>query len=183
MISAHLLTFDQIAAISMVALVVATMFVIDDKRSFASPRTNQSVPGVLDASQSRTVPSPHTSASRNVADSDLQRNEVERNTQEAPRGPEIEHEENRLEPLPGDNHGQAASLDERIASIAAQGGLTPRESEVFALLARGRSIPYVRDALVISRETAATHAKHIYAKLGVHSRQELIDLAAGVDSE
>ncbi|MFR0869186.1 MAG: LuxR C-terminal-related transcriptional regulator, partial [Adlercreutzia sp.] len=23
----------------------------------------------------------------------------------------------------------------------------------------------------------ATHAKHIYAKLGVHSRQELIDLA------
>ena len=27
-------------------------------------------------------------------------------------------------------------------------------------------------------ETAATHAKHIYAKLDVHSRQELIDLVA-----
>ncbi|MFR3091955.1 MAG: response regulator transcription factor [Eggerthella lenta] len=52
----------------------------------------------------------------------------------------------------------------------------PRETEVFDLLARGRSIPYVRDALVISRETAATHAKHVYAKLDVHSRQELIDL-------
>ena len=51
-----------------------------------------------------------------------------------------------------------------------------RETEVFDLLARGRSIPYVRDALVISRETAATHAKHVYAKLDVHSRQELIDL-------
>ena len=60
--------------------------------------------------------------------------------------------------------------------LAARGGLTPRETEVFDLLARGRSVPYVRDALVISRETAATHAKHVYAKLGVHSRQELIDL-------
>ena len=47
---------------------------------------------------------------------------------------------------------------------------------MLALLAKGRSIPYIRDELIISRETAATHAKHIYAKLGVHSRQELIDL-------
>ena len=47
---------------------------------------------------------------------------------------------------------------------------------MFGLLARGRSVPYIRDELVISKETAATHAKHVYAKLGVHSRQELIDL-------
>ena len=53
-----------------------------------------------------------------------------------------------------------------------------RAAQVFGLLARGRSIPYIRDELVISRETAATHAKHIYAKLDVHSRQELIDLVA-----
>lgn len=64
----------------------------------------------------------------------------------------------------------------RIDEIAREAGLTPREAEVFALLAQGRSIPYIRDELIISRETAATHAKHIYAKLGVHSRQELIDL-------
>ena len=64
----------------------------------------------------------------------------------------------------------------RIAALAAEHRLTPRETEVFALLAQGRSIPYIRDELIISRETAATHAKHIYAKLGVHSRQELIDL-------
>lgn len=70
----------------------------------------------------------------------------------------------------------ADEIDERIRELAQLGALTPRETEVFALLARGRSIPYVRDALVISRETAATHAKHIYAKLNVHSRQELIDL-------
>lgn len=82
--------------------------------------------------------------------------------------------------LPGDSVVDAASeVDEltvRILELAQRGGLTPRETEVFDLLARGRSIPYVRDALVISRETAATHAKHVYAKLDVHSRQELIDL-------
>ena len=74
--------------------------------------------------------------------------------------------------------GQQAALgiDERIAQLAATYKLTPRETEVFSLLAHGRSIPYVRDALFISRDTAATHAKHIYAKLDVHSRQELIDL-------
>lgn len=80
-----------------------------------------------------------------------------------------------------------ASGDERsgarIDEIAREGGLTPREAEVFALLAQGRSIPYIRDELIISRETAATHAKHIYAKLGVHSRQELIDLAQNLSRE
>lgn len=76
-------------------------------------------------------------------------------------------------------HSATSETDEltvRILELAQHGGLTPRETEVFDLLARGRSIPYVRDALVISRETAATHAKHVYAKLDVHSRQELIDL-------
>lgn len=69
-------------------------------------------------------------------------------------------------------------FEETILSISKTFRLTPRETEVFSLLARGRSIPYIRDELVISRETAATHAKHIYAKLDVHNRQELIDLVA-----
>ena len=67
-------------------------------------------------------------------------------------------------------------IGQRVALLAREHKLTPRETEVFGLLAHGRSIPYVRDALIISRDTAATHAKHIYAKLDVHSRQELIDL-------
>ncbi len=70
----------------------------------------------------------------------------------------------------------ADPLEARIAELARDHKLMPRETEVFGLLAHGRSIPYVRDALFISRDTAATHAKHIYAKLDVHSRQELIDL-------
>lgn len=80
------------------------------------------------------------------------------------------------EPLSESPQADGAQEDP-LGEIARNAGLTPRETEVFALLAQGRSIPYIRDELIISRETAATHAKHIYAKLGVHSRQELIDLA------
>lgn len=67
-------------------------------------------------------------------------------------------------------------LEKQVRTLAKKHGLTPREVEVFELLARGRSVPFIRDQLVISRDTAATHVKHIYTKLGVHSRQELIDL-------
>ena len=41
---------------------------------------------------------------------------------------------------------------------------------------RGRSVPYIRDELVISLNTVSTHVKHIYTKAAVHSRQELLDL-------
>ena len=64
----------------------------------------------------------------------------------------------------------------RVAQVARSHDLTPRETEVLDLLAQGRSVPYIRDALVISRNTASTHVKHVYAKLGVHSRQELLDI-------
>ncbi|WP_304427361.1 response regulator transcription factor [uncultured Adlercreutzia sp.] len=85
--------------------------------------------------------------------------------------------------------GQASAAEDRaenvtaIERLAERHRLTPREVEVFMLLAQGRSIPYIRDELIISRETAATHAKHIYAKLGVHSRQELIDLVQKRETE
>lgn len=82
-------------------------------------------------------------------------------------------ESGRDEPLPS---------PDTVTQLAQRHHLTPRETEVFALLAQGRSIPYIRDELIISRETAATHAKHIYAKLGVHSRQELIDLVQKGDA-
>lgn len=70
----------------------------------------------------------------------------------------------------------AKSYDDLIAELAGENGLTKRETEVFSLLMYGRSVPYIRDKLVVSRDTAATHVKHIYAKMGVHSRQELLDL-------
>ena len=65
---------------------------------------------------------------------------------------------------------------ERRAKIAREHGLSKREAEIFGLLAQGRSRPYIRDALVLSKNTVATHIRHIYEKLGIHSQQELIDL-------
>lgn len=71
------------------------------------------------------------------------------------------------------------SLEDKAARIARDNGLTARELEVLVLLAQGRSNPYIRDALGISLDTASTHVKHVYAKLNVHARQELIDLVRG----
>ena len=55
-------------------------------------------------------------------------------------------------------------------------GLTPRETEILALLARGYSRETVSKALTLSKETVRTHAANIFKKLGVHSHQELIML-------
>lgn len=63
--------------------------------------------------------------------------------------------------------------------IAGEHGLTARETEVLMLLVDGRSLPYVQQRLSISEGTARTHIKHIYTKLDVHSKQDLIDLVRG----
>lgn len=67
----------------------------------------------------------------------------------------------------------------RCEVIAGEFALTPREAEVFAMLARGRDRAYIEEALVVSRNTVKAHVKHVYAKLGIHSHQELIDLVEG----
>ena len=64
----------------------------------------------------------------------------------------------------------------RCEAIASEFSLTPREAEVFAMLARGRDRAYIEEALVVSRNTVKAHVKHVYAKLGIHSHQELLDL-------
>ena len=68
------------------------------------------------------------------------------------------------------------SMDDVTADLAREYKLSPREAEVFGFLAKGRSVPYMRDVLVISKSTIETHIKHIYAKCNVHSKQELLDL-------
>lgn len=54
--------------------------------------------------------------------------------------------------------------------------LSPREMDVFFLLAKGRNKAYISDELVIGVETVKSHIKSIYRKIDVHSQQELIDL-------
>lgn len=52
--------------------------------------------------------------------------------------------------------------------------LTRREIEIMALLATGASNRTIAEQLVISRDTVKTHLKHIFAKLGVTSRQQAL---------
>lgn len=65
---------------------------------------------------------------------------------------------------------------EECERIVRANGLSPREAEVLALLARGRSSTYIAQELYVSPETVKVHIKHIYEKTNVHSRQELLDL-------
>lgn len=61
-------------------------------------------------------------------------------------------------------------------SLADEFGLTPRETEVLEQLAQGRDLAFMEEKFVISRNTVKMHVRNIYAKLGVHSKQEVIDL-------
>ncbi len=54
--------------------------------------------------------------------------------------------------------------------------LSPRELEVFALMKAGRDSEYIAASLCVSRNTAKTHIRNIYAKFGVHKRQDFIDV-------
>ncbi|MCC7162979.1 MAG: response regulator transcription factor [Anaerolineae bacterium] len=60
---------------------------------------------------------------------------------------------------------------------AAFDGLTERERQVLKLIADGRSNQEVADELVISIKTVERHRANILAKLGLHSRTELVKYA------
>jgi DNA-binding CsgD family transcriptional regulator len=62
-----------------------------------------------------------------------------------------------------------AAVDAR-AGLDASDGLTPRESEVLALVAAGRTDAEVADELVVSLRTVHAHLRSIYRKLDVHTR-------------
>jgi len=55
--------------------------------------------------------------------------------------------------------------------------LTPREKQVFKLLAEGKTSRDISKYLTISLKTAMTHRTNIMAKLNMHSRSELIRYA------
>ena len=55
--------------------------------------------------------------------------------------------------------------------------LTEREKEVLRLVAEGRSNQEIADLLLLSAATVQTHRAHIMAKLGLHSRADLVKYA------
>ena len=86
----------------------------------------------------------------------------------------------RAVPEPVDQVSQASPaptpLEARAADLAAKYHLTPREHEVVLLLAQGRSAPFIGNELGLATNTVRGYVQEAYAKLDVHSKQELIDL-------
>ncbi|MEG0375860.1 MAG: LuxR C-terminal-related transcriptional regulator [Raoultibacter sp.] len=69
---------------------------------------------------------------------------------------------------------------QRVDKVIEDYGLTPREAEVFYLLAKGRNAEYIGNQLVVSSATVKSHIYHIYRKLGINSQQRLMTI---VDDE
>jgi two-component system, NarL family, response regulator NreC len=68
---------------------------------------------------------------------------------------------------------RAGEGDEKVTMNA----LTPREQQVLALLADGKTNDEIAAALVISHHTVARHRENLMGKLGLHSRSELVKYA------
>jgi DNA-binding NarL/FixJ family response regulator len=60
---------------------------------------------------------------------------------------------------------------------AAPDGLTTREAEVLALMARGLSNAAIAEHLVITPHTVKTHITHVFAKIGARDRAQAVAYA------
>ena len=63
------------------------------------------------------------------------------------------------------------------AGVSPLSPLTPRESEVLALMVDGVPAPEIAVRLCITDKTTATHIEHILAKIGAHSRAQAVAFA------
>lgn len=70
---------------------------------------------------------------------------------------------------------KASSSPTHAAAVESQ---TARETEVFGLMAQGRSNPEVATELFVSEATVKTHVGHILAKLGARDRVHAVVLAS-----
>ncbi len=66
-------------------------------------------------------------------------------------------------------------LGEVCDAVIAEFKLSNREGEILKLVARGYTVDNISKKLVISPYTTQTHIRHIYAKMNVHKRSELLD--------
>ncbi len=68
------------------------------------------------------------------------------------------------------------TIAQRMDELVRDYGLTAREREVCEYLWHGYNSGHIAKALLISGNTARTHIRNIYRKLGVSSREELLAL-------
>lgn len=65
-------------------------------------------------------------------------------------------------------------------TLAKRASFSKRETEVLVFLSKGRDVPFIAEALYLSKNTIRTHIKNIYRKTGTHDRQELLNLVESV---
>lgn len=81
--------------------------------------------------------------------------------------------------------GAPATVDSQriFRTFCNQCGLTEREYEIISLYLSGRSTPFIGEKFTIANSTVKTHIHRAYQKLGVHNKQELIDLVEQLPQE
>lgn len=75
------------------------------------------------------------------------------------------------------SHTYRDRMDKQVQFIKTDYALSNREAEVMKLVCQGNTVPSIAEQLFISENTVRTHMKRLYAKLDIHKKQELIDLA------
>ena len=70
-------------------------------------------------------------------------------------------------------------FQDRCKDVAGEYGLSPKETEIMILFAKGRSSTRIQEELYLSRGTVTTHLRHIYQKMDVHGKQEFLDVIEG----
>ena len=78
---------------------------------------------------------------------------------------------------------RAEHREQVYETLGSRGGLTKREIEVMRMLAQGFTRPHICRELGISDGTARAHAFHVYQKLGVHKKDDLLQLVREVEAE
>ena len=73
--------------------------------------------------------------------------------------------------------GQLSHVHDVPADPPARPALTPRQTEILQLLARGHSTRQMAEELHISTETVRNHVRNVLRTLGVHSRLEAVAVA------
>jgi non-specific serine/threonine protein kinase len=69
---------------------------------------------------------------------------------------------------------EAVAVEASAPAVSALDGLTPREREVAALVAEGRTNQQIADQLIFTEATARKHVEHILDKLGFSSRAQIV---------
>ena len=68
-----------------------------------------------------------------------------------------------------------SEIDTICNQIIAEFKLSEREGQILRLIARGNTVNSIANKLVISPHTVNTHIRHIYDKVGIHKRGELLE--------